>query len=234
MSKVALKRRNVATVSGTDIAESIAKRMKSDDPSAPLSVTTKVRLAPAKAAANRNVGQTSRYQVKRCPLRWLGLSQVTGPIKDVREHLMDVHHFQTRRHLPKEKRFCTASGLSSEGKAWGQIVTLPGGRQLAYVVAFQPDISTTHGFVSVFTLDQTAPPLGSVTAIISAVKDAENTGMKSAQFTWSEVPHMSSDLEQVAGMFPIKLFTSRLAEGKPHERVVEVTIKLDETTTAPN
>jgi len=161
------------------------------------------------------------------------MSQHVGPIRDLRDYLINDRSFQPRRTLPKNKRFCTSSTLSpeSEGKLWGHVVTLEGGRQVACAVGYQPEISRTHGFISVFALDEAASACP-VRATVSMVSSADSSHlMRSAEFRWSDLPKVNADLEQVAGLFPIKLFTSRLAEGKPHERIVEVTVQLDNTET---
>mmetsp|Transcript_58458 Transcript_58458/g.131707 ORF Transcript_58458/g.131707 Transcript_58458/m.131707 type:complete len:212 (-) Transcript_58458:87-722(-) len=206
------KRKVVATATGKEILETIVKKMK-----------TVGEGGEGAEEAEEKQGQFRCYS-KKCPLRWLGCKRA-GPFRDLQEHLTTDHHFELRKKLPREKRFCTASGLEGP-KEWGQIVTI-GGHAIVCLVGFHPSVSKTHGFVVVFSLSKGAgAALGPVSASLQPVGNQDNA-MRCAKFTWSEVPHASADLEQVCGLFPAKLFTPRLDEGKPHERAVEVTIQFE-------
>eukprot|EP00441_Pelagodinium_beii_P040044 CAMPEP_0197627136 /NCGR_PEP_ID=MMETSP1338-20131121/5829_1 /TAXON_ID=43686 ORGANISM="Pelagodinium beii, Strain RCC1491" /NCGR_SAMPLE_ID=MMETSP1338 /ASSEMBLY_ACC=CAM_ASM_000754 /LENGTH=146 /DNA_ID=CAMNT_0043197769 /DNA_START=28 /DNA_END=465 /DNA_ORIENTATION=+ len=145
MGKATLKRNELSTASGKDIYESIIKKMKTGEHEIKTSTATTqlkpskpktVPLKSSKPSKSAGFGKPVRCSAKRCPLRWTGMSQHVGPIRDLREYLINEHNFQPRRTLPKNKRFCTSSTLSpeSEGKLWGHVVTLEGGRQLACVV----------------------------------------------------------------------------------------------------
>eukprot|EP00931_Biecheleriopsis_adriatica_P051177 TRINITY_DN29657_c0_g2_i1.p1 TRINITY_DN29657_c0_g2~~TRINITY_DN29657_c0_g2_i1.p1 ORF type:complete len:256 (+),score=52.26 TRINITY_DN29657_c0_g2_i1:96-863(+) len=245
MVKAKLKsKQEVATTSGKDIYKSIVERMRTGDVTmkvepkiVPLkkdasSGKTKVVLKGGKTAGTSKgaggSGQTPRFPAKECPLRWVGCEHI-GSLRDARDHLIEEHKFQPRRSLPKGKRLCTSSTLTSEAKEWGHIITLQGGRQLACMVGFHPEVSRTHGYISVFVLDGNSKgPIGPLTAEVATVKEERAAcAMSSATFTWSQVPSVNEDLEPLAGLFPARLFTPRLAEGKPHERVVEVTFMFD-------
>merc|ERR1711941_128717 len=110
------------------------------------------------------------------------------------------------------------SGLES-AREWGHIVTVKG-HTLAYVVGYQPLVSKTHGYVFAFSLQPGDDPTpGQIIARVKPVEPQESI-VRGASFTWNEVPRAKADIEQLAGLFPLKLFTPRRAEGKPHERAV--------------
>merc|ERR1719277_1981292 len=112
-----------------------------------------------------------------------------------------------KRTLPKEKHFCTSSGLEGT-KEWGQLIKVKD-HTLACVVCSQPSVSKTHGFVSVFALQKEARSvLGPVIANLRPVVPQE-TGVMDASVTWARAPHYGEDLEQLCGFFPKKLFSSR-------------------------
>eukprot|EP00930_Biecheleria_cincta_P029989 TRINITY_DN20807_c0_g1_i1.p1 TRINITY_DN20807_c0_g1~~TRINITY_DN20807_c0_g1_i1.p1 ORF type:complete len:261 (-),score=40.61 TRINITY_DN20807_c0_g1_i1:29-775(-) len=241
MVKAQLRKRPEASATGKEIYESIIKKMRTgavhDAPSSLAVLPAENRSKVAKArqverGAKTSGKQTARYPAKRCPLAWLGCAGKS--IRDTREHFMQEHNLKCGRHLPKNKRFCTTSTLTTEAKEWGHLTTLQGGTQIISLVGFHPDISRSHCFISVFSLGGTgSASLGPISATITSPEDdAEGQAhMTSAKFTWHQVPHMKDDLEQLMGLFPVKMFRPRLAEGMPHERVIEVTVELDNTAT---
>mmetsp|Transcript_50211 Transcript_50211/g.142385 ORF Transcript_50211/g.142385 Transcript_50211/m.142385 type:complete len:192 (+) Transcript_50211:1-576(+) len=177
-------------------------------------------------AATAAASSAVPVRCRNCPLRWAGGCRSDGPVQDLREHLLNDHKFATRNKLPVKKHFCTSSGFEG-AREWGHLVTLRG-HTLAYVIGYQPSVSKTHGFVSIFAMQHSdAQALGPISVSIAPVVPKDSAGVRAAQFSWSEVPHANADVEQVAGLFPIKLFSSRLAEGKPHERAVEITIQTE-------
>uniref|UniRef100_A0A6V0FK11 SIAH-type domain-containing protein n=1 Tax=Zooxanthella nutricula TaxID=1333877 RepID=A0A6V0FK11_9DINO len=208
------RREAEATVTGKDILDTVAKKMKI--------------VKEGGAAAEAILSSASAVRCRRCPLHWAGSCPRPGPIKDVREHLVQDHKFVTRKNLPVKKRFCTASGFEGP-REWGHLVSQRG-QLVAYVVGYQPSFSKSHAYVSVFTLRQSdAQALGPVSASLAPLEPKESSCMRSAKFSWSEVPNASMDLEQAAGLFPLRLFSGRVAEGRPHERAVEVTIEAGPT-----
>mmetsp|Transcript_8288 Transcript_8288/g.23338 ORF Transcript_8288/g.23338 Transcript_8288/m.23338 type:complete len:220 (-) Transcript_8288:101-760(-) len=214
---VAEKRKERATISGKEIVDTIIKKMKTGH----VESTPEEKAAAEAAAAAR----ANRCSARRCPLRWTGFCPRSGPFHDLQEHLTVDHHFEMRKKLPREKRFCTSSGLE-EPKEWGHLVTVRG-QVLAYVIGYQPTISKTHGFVVPFCLKKGAGAvIGPLSVTLQPVSSQE-TVIRATTFTWSEVPHFSADLEEVACFFPVKLLTPRVAEGKPHERAVEVTLQCE-------
>eukprot|EP00913_Durusdinium_trenchii_P022002 g20675.t1 len=208
--------------SGKQIYESILVKMRTGEVTMPGVQTRPKTVVKPKTKTSHSL---KRCPAPRCPLRWLGCE--TGPIKDLRKHLLEEHNFQSRRHLPKRKRFCTSSLLQHEPKEQQsrQHLLLPGGRQLACVVGFHPDISRTHGLISIFAVERALTNAGHLAADTTQGRQAP--GMSGAKFTWNTVPAANADLEPQCGLFPLRLFTPRLLEGKPHERLLEVTIKLE-------
>eukprot|EP00929_Paragymnodinium_shiwhaense_P094878 TRINITY_DN5571_c0_g1_i1.p2 TRINITY_DN5571_c0_g1~~TRINITY_DN5571_c0_g1_i1.p2 ORF type:complete len:205 (-),score=26.20 TRINITY_DN5571_c0_g1_i1:88-702(-) len=188
--------------SGQDIQEAVAKKMR---------------------------GEAPDPTVGTAPLRWLRTLKSGKTIHDLPGRLTTEHGFVVRSRLPKASHFSTSRSAESP-KQWGHIVTVRG-HHLAYVIGYQPSFSRTHGFIFVFSLHAGAgAALGPVSATVSATdpQDAAALGAPSARLTWAEVPHAGNpELEHTAGLFPVRLFTSRKAEGRPHERAVEVTIRLE-------
>lgn len=220
------KHREVVAVTGKDILDTIVKKMK---------VVGDGGVLPEVASPP--------VRCRRCPLRWCGVVQKEGPIRDLKEYLLKDHKFVARRKLPIKKHFCTSSGFEG-AREWGHLVDIHG-HTLAYVIGYNPHVSKTHCFVSVFTLhpqqrQQPRPgqprtegeraPLGPVTVIIRPSVTKDSGGVREARFTWTDVPHggtatAPADLEPLCGLFPMKLFSSRLAEGLPHERAIELSIE---------
>ncbi|CAJ1448083.1 unnamed protein product [Effrenium voratum] len=231
-----VKSNNAAIASGKQIYESILTKMRTGEVTMP-TTAPKIAAPTISKVSKPTRPAVKRCSAKRCPLRWLGCES-KGPFKDIREHLIEDHHFQSRRHLPRQKRYCTSSLLAHEAKEWGHVVLLPGGRQLACVIGLHPDVSRTHGYISLFTLERGDLAPLNATAEICALKDqaacahvgAEHGQIGSAKFSWQQVPPVSADLAPVCGLFPLRLFTPRLSEGKPHERLVEVTVQLESQT----
>ncbi|CAK0805566.1 unnamed protein product [Prorocentrum cordatum] len=197
------KREEMCTVSGKEIVDSIQKKMRMVD------------------AAGKGESGTRKVELRLCKVKAPGATLATrsGTVQDLQEYLIKYHHFENKRKLPVKKRFCTSTGLH-EPKKWGHLIRVKG-HLLGYVVGYEPAVSKTHGFVSVFCFDRDAvAEIGAIGVRVSPV-DGKECHMRTARFSWSEIPHAGMDLEQVCGLFPMKLLTPRLAEGRPHERAVE-------------
>eukprot|EP00927_Polykrikos_kofoidii_P064066 TRINITY_DN59093_c0_g1_i1.p1 TRINITY_DN59093_c0_g1~~TRINITY_DN59093_c0_g1_i1.p1 ORF type:complete len:206 (-),score=17.80 TRINITY_DN59093_c0_g1_i1:131-748(-) len=183
----------------------------------------------SEAVAKRLRGEPPEAKNAHAPLRWLSMLKRDRSIHDLSHKLTTEHAFVLRSKLPKNSHFSTTRSLETP-KQWGHLVTVRG-HHLAYVIGYQPAFSTTHGFLFVFSLQPGAgPALGPISATVQSTdsQDPASVVSPTSRFTWAEVPHAGSpDLEFTAGLFPVKLFTSRKSEGRPHERAVEVSIRCE-------